>query len=406
MAGGITDAANNIANDMNMASIMKLQVAREQANQKHSDYMKLRSEVVSHLGDTIKELKIAHPELNDMQLAAHPAVTAMKNMLAGFDKNLKLPETADSIVAGFVAQPSEAVTEAKLAQAKELPDERALRGAETQRTQAQTALLQKQAASDTYTSTPGDTDLTGQPSQEQADAWLKTLPADQQEDVKAALNGQPLSAFSTRTYKGSQKSQRQIVVEHLQHYGELSGTPWNAAVAQQNQLSSTAGLKADTASLTNLQKQRDAVAAFEDTAVANGDKLVQMSKTISNTGVPALNKYTRWYEGNVKGDPAISNFNLQLISVRNEIAKILTNPNLTGQLTDASKNEINEAMQPGATAAQIIGAFQTAKADFANRADALDKRIGIVQGRLKQYRSGSNKNQNSGATDDPLGLLK
>lgn len=121
MAPGIMQGANAISNDMKLQSLMQLQVAQSQNNQKHADFMKLRADAVQHLDDTITQLKIAHPELSPMQLASNPAVVSLKDMIGGFDKNLKLPSTIDSIVASLAERPSQAETVGALARAKEGP---------------------------------------------------------------------------------------------------------------------------------------------------------------------------------------------------------------------------------------------------------------------------------------------
>jgi len=91
--------------------LLKIAQEREQnqqRNQQRAEFMKLRADGISHLQETMSQLRIAHPDWTEQQLAANPAVVSLKDMLGGFDKNLGLPNTIDSIVAGFAANPQTA----------------------------------------------------------------------------------------------------------------------------------------------------------------------------------------------------------------------------------------------------------------------------------------------------------
>lgn len=142
MAPGITNAANSISQNMQLQSLQQLAVAQNQQRQKHADFMQLRSQAVDHLGETIKQIRIAHPELTDLQLAANPAIVSQRDQLQNFDKNLGLPNTADSIVAGFVSRPSETTQTKALAEASGTYGKNQ---AETQELQARTRVYNQAA---------------------------------------------------------------------------------------------------------------------------------------------------------------------------------------------------------------------------------------------------------------------
>lgn len=113
---------------------------QQQQNQQRSQYMQLYSQGVEHLGETMSQLRIAHPDWTDMQLASNPAVVSMKNMLAGYGKNLGLPDNMDSVVANFAARPPEQQTQAALSRAKEGPQHQALVQSEIDKNRAQAGL--------------------------------------------------------------------------------------------------------------------------------------------------------------------------------------------------------------------------------------------------------------------------
>src|ERR1019366_9750681 len=99
----------------------------------------------------------------------------------------------------------------------------------------------------------------------------------------------------------------------------------------------------------------------------------------------------------VAGDVDVSNFNLQMTLWRAEVAKIVTNPNITGILTDEARREVAAGISDSATAAQIRGAHELMKGDFKRRSEAIDDQIKAIK---KSF--GPSKKQDSGdKTDAP-----
>jgi len=84
--------------------------------------------------------------------------------------------------------------------------------------------------------------------------------------------------------------------------------------------------------LAGFEVQDAAVEAFSRNAELNSAVLLQLAGKVDKTGVPAIERWRRWLKGG-KGDDDVTAFNAQVITWRNEIAKIVTSPNLNGQLT-------------------------------------------------------------------------
>jgi hypothetical protein len=122
--------------------------------------------------------------------------------------------------------------------------------------------------------------------------------------------------------------------------------------------------------------------AFEKTAIRNGDVLLGLADKVDATGVPVLEKWIRAGR-QATGDPDVAKFNAQLQVYRTEAAKILTNPNLTGQLTDSARKEVEAFMGPGASAQQIRGVVTLLKNDFNNRKETLEDQIKAIRSRMK-----------------------
>lgn len=153
-------------------------------------------------------------------------------------------------------------------------------------------------------------------------------------------------------------------------------------VTSEDVVSGRAGFKADTGSLNKLTPMYDAVVAFEKTAVRNGDRLIELADKVDASGVPVIEKWIRAGR-QATGDADVSKFNAQLQIYRTEAAKILTNPNLSGQLTDSARHEIEGFMQPGASAKQIKEVVNLLKNDFENRKVTLEDQIGSIRARMR-----------------------
>lgn len=145
-----------------------------------------------------------------------------------------------------------------------------------------------------------------------------------------------------------------------------------------------AEFKANSASLQALTKQYDAVTAFEQTAVRNGEMLKELAQKVDTTGVPAIERWIRAGRQNIAGDEDVAKFMAQLQVYRTEAAKVLTNPNLTGQLTDSARKEVESFMGPGANAKQIVGVVDLLRRDFGNRKQTMEGQINSVRDRIQK----------------------
>jgi hypothetical protein len=119
-------------------------------------------------------------------------------------------------------------------------------------------------------------------------------------------------------------------------------------------------------SLSALEKQQNALEAFSQTAIANGRVLMQLGQKIDSTGVPLIESVTRRGRAAL-GDPDVAAFNFQYEAYKAEVAKILTQSNMQGVLSDTARKEIEKAIQPGVSAAQLAAVLPLAEGDVARR---------------------------------------
>lgn len=161
--------------------------------------------------------------------------------------------------------------------------------------------------------------------------------------------------------------------DEIDHMNEVAGS----------KIAATAAPKALGTALTKLVTQKAAIDAFEKTAIANGDVLVNLARKVDQTGVPVVERWTRAGRREIGGDTDVTNFNLQAFLYKAEVTRILTNPNLTGVLSDSARAEADDFINDRATAGQIFELHSLLKGDFARRAQSIDSEINGVKDELR-----------------------
>ncbi len=158
-----------------------------------------------------------------------------------------------------------------------------------------------------------------------------------------------------------------------------SGRAGSIAAAR---VTASAEPKADSATLTQLTKQKASIDSFERTAIANGEKLKQLADKVDKSGVPAIERWVRAGR-QATGDVDVAQFNAQMQVYRAEVAKIISNPNLTGVLSDQARREVDAFMSGGASAKQIKAVVDLLTQDFGRRQKSIDDEITAVKSHLK-----------------------
>lgn len=141
--------------------------------------------------------------------------------------------------------------------------------------------------------------------------------------------------------------------------------------------------KSNAGSLAQQQKAADAAAAFLATADKNSALLEQTLAKIPDTGSPLLNAPLRSLDQRALGSVDMAQFKTYLQSVQNEYAKILTQPTLSGQLTDSARKEAEQLVSSDATVKQIVGSLQALRAEGGNRLQSIGDQIKAIQGRMQ-----------------------
>ncbi len=146
--------------------------------------------------------------------------------------------------------------------------------------------------------------------------------------------------------------------------------------------SNRAGFQADEGSLKQLQKSRDAISAFENTALKNIDTFLETAGRVVDTGSPMANRIARGVAGSMLGSKNQAAYDAARQVALNEVAKIVSNPNLSGTLSDSARHEVEAFNPDSATLAQSVAVMRVLKRDMANRAASYDAQLAEVKGRI------------------------
>ena len=155
---------------------------------------------------------------------------------------------------------------------------------------------------------------------------------------------------------------------------------FNAKLAT-DKISGSAEAKAESSSLTQLVQGKNALEAFEKTAIGNLDQLLSLARKVDMTGVPAIERWVRAGR-QATGDPDVAAFNSQWTVVVPELARIITQPRLVGQLTDTARHEVQEALPKAANVKQLEAISGVLRGDIDRRNKSLDDQIAKVRGKL------------------------
>lgn len=141
--------------------------------------------------------------------------------------------------------------------------------------------------------------------------------------------------------------------------------------------------KSNAASLAQQQKMQDSVQGFMATADKNAALLKKTLEKIPDTGSPLFNQPLRSFMQKVAGDPNLSQFATYLQSVQNEYGRIISQPNLAGQLTDSARHEAETLASGTATVPQLLASLDALQQEGSNRLLSVGETIQRIQQRMQ-----------------------
>lgn len=155
-------------------------------------------------------------------------------------------------------------------------------------------------------------------------------------------------------------------------------------------------------SVATLIPQLNNIAQFEQTAKFNGDRLLQLIDGVDTTGVPALEGAIRTAKAK-GGNVDVNEFNSVLNQFQTEAARITQNPNLTGILSDKSKEDLQKVIAGNLDAPSMRRIINRLYAEFDMRKMAIQQQVAGANAGMSGL-SGGNPSALPGATGALGGL--
>lgn len=155
-----------------------------------------------------------------------------------------------------------------------------------------------------------------------------------------------------------------------------------AMYANLNLAEQQAAYKANQKSLVEMQPKFDALKSFENTAMANLRNFLTIAKGTVDAGAPIINRPLRSVNEKVLGSEQQAAFNVARGVVIPEFARILTQPNLSGVLSDSAREEIDQLMKSNYTYKQLYSVAQVLVQDVENRTKSMEEQMAIIKQRI------------------------
>lgn len=145
-----------------------------------------------------------------------------------------------------------------------------------------------------------------------------------------------------------------------------------------------------------IEKMHAAVESFSLAAQANMKVLEDLSSKLPRSDIPIISKGQLAIES-FTGNPVMAQYQGAMQSVATEIARIVTQPRLTGQLTDSARKEIQHFLHGNMTHSQLTALMGTLRTEMKNR----EAGITAVRDALMAKRTGMADRVEAAATGAP-----
>lgn len=170
--------------------------------------------------------------------------------------------------------------------------------------------------------------------------------------------------------KAAAATKARIMNRAAEMFGALDGPAQKAAI------------EAATASYKKRQEQLSSLSAFEDTAQKNLTRFLELAKDIPDLKSPLFNQPVRKLANEVFGSEKMARFRTALTAVVPEFARIITNPNLVGVLSDDARHHVETMLSGDYTIDQLVGAADELVRDANNRKTSLQEESAALMSRL------------------------
>lgn len=143
-----------------------------------------------------------------------------------------------------------------------------------------------------------------------------------------------------------------------------------------------ADVKANRSALLQAQKQYTSTVGFEDTFQRNVKEVLRLAPQGVGGSAPIFNRWIQAGRKNIKGDPAVSAFNVAVNTAANEYAKLASGASGGAVTSDSARHEAMEILNNAQTLPQLQASIKQMQIDGHNRVVALDTQIARLRGNI------------------------
>ncbi len=138
-----------------------------------------------------------------------------------------------------------------------------------------------------------------------------------------------------------------------------------------------AARQANQAALKDLTKRNGVMSAAKNTALANGQLLVESAgKGAGTTGSPIINRWQQAYRNGVQGSPDVAQFGLAINTFANEYAKVVSGATGSAAVAEGARQEMLHHLSTASTPEQVAAIVRQAKKEMASSTNSLQSQIG------------------------------
>ena len=141
---------------------------------------------------------------------------------------------------------------------------------------------------------------------------------------------------------------------------------------------------ANVSSLGKIQGTLDALDSFEGTALKNLELFKTAATQIRDSGSPAINSMWRTPMRQITGSPELARFNVDRQSIVNEFARIISQPSLSGVLSDSARHEAAGLLKEDATLAEMYATADELVKEAKNRKGEQTRVRDAIKQRIKR----------------------
>lgn len=130
-----------------------------------------------------------------------------------------------------------------------------------------------------------------------------------------------------------------------------------------------------------LIEMQNAVESFEVLARGNGDRLLELVGSVNVTGIPVLEGVARSLKASL-GDADAAEFQSVLKTYQTEVARIISQPRLVGQLTDSQIDEMKKVASGAASPEQLVRVVKRLNFEMDLRSKGIEQSLAKAGGAL------------------------